>query len=74
VTKELQERVQNLEERVTMLEAENVLLHSLLGTPIPNQAESDFGRRRDLTGDALPGSAEGEGKVHTPEKSGDKNA
>lgn len=64
VTKGLQERVQNLETRVTSLEAENVLLRSLLSMPIPNQAESDFGRRRDLTGDTLQ-ETEGEGKVHS---------
>jgi hypothetical protein len=75
VNKELQERIQALETRVTLLESENVLLRSQLGMPIPNQAEDNFlGRRRDLTGDTLPNNIEGEGKVHAPEKSGDKNA
>jgi hypothetical protein len=73
VTKELQERVRSLEMRVTLLEAENVLLRGQLGTPIPNQAESDFGRRRDLTGDTLQ-ETEGEGKVHPSEKSEELDA
>jgi len=72
VVKELQARLHGLESRVTTLEAENVLLRSLLGKPIPNQAESDFGRRRDLTGDTL--QCEGEGKVHPSGKLEDNDA
>ena len=69
------ERISILEKRITLLEAANALLAMQLeDKSIPNQAESSLGRRRDLTGDTLQYKAEGEGKVHPPEKSGDKDA
>ena len=63
----LRDRVSNLEKRVTILEADNSLLASQLeDRSIPNQAGDNIpGRRRDLTGDTLQNSAEGEGKVHS---------
>ena len=63
VLDDLQKRYHSLELRVTILEAENARLQSQLeGMPIPNQAESNLGRRRDWTGDTLP-SQEGKGTV-----------
>jgi len=73
VTKELQRRLRDLEARVTFLEAENVLLRSLLGKPILSQAEEQSsGVCRDLTGDTL--QYEGEEKVHSSGKLGGKSA
>jgi len=49
--------------------AKNTLLvRQLEDKSIPSQAESNFGRCRDLTGDTL--QYEGEEKVHPSEKSG----
>ena len=60
----LRGKVASLEQRTTLLEAENALLvKQLEDKSIPNQAESNLGRRRDLTGDTL--QYEGEGKVHS---------
>jgi hypothetical protein len=70
VNQVLQERLASLESRVTVLEAENVLLRGLLGMPILSQAEDkSSGVCRDLTGDTLQRNAEGEEKVHPSEKS-----
>lgn len=58
------ERISVLEKRITLLEADNALLiMQLEDKSIPNQAESDLGRRRDLTGDIL--QYKDEGKVHS---------
>jgi len=73
VTNELQRRLQNLEARVVALEAESVLLRSLLGRPILSQAEEQSsGVCRDLTGDTL--QYEGEEKVHSSGKPGGQSA
>jgi len=69
----LRDKVNTLERRVTLLEADNTLLvNQLEDKPIPSQAENVFGRCRDLTRDTL--HSEGEGKVHPPEKSEDNDA
>jgi len=69
----LRGKISSLEQRVTLLEAENTLLAGQLeDKSIPSQAESDFGRCRDLTGDTL--QYEGEEKVHPSEKSEDNDA
>jgi hypothetical protein len=57
-----------LENRVTILESENVLLRKLLDdivNPEPSRESDLSGACRDLTGDTLPGNAEGEEKVHS---------
>jgi len=69
----LRGKISSLEQRVTLLEAENTLLAGQLeDKSIPSQAESNFGRCRDLTGDTL--QYEGEEKVHPSEQSEDHDA
>ena len=68
-TYEKQNRIRDLERRVTLLEAENVILRKQsvdIANPEPSRESDLLGVCRDLTGDTL--QYEGEEKVHTPRK------
>lgn len=70
-TYEKQSRIRDLEHRVTILEAEIVLLRQQLvdtANPEPSREISLSGVCRDLTGDTLPDNAEGEEKVRSSGK------
>ena len=74
-TYEKQNRIRDLESRVTALEAENVLLRKQLAdiaNPEPSREDNYnlLGVCRDLTGDTL--QCEGEGKVHPSGKPEDE--
>lgn len=71
----LQKELREHAARLTILEAENARLESLVAKLIPSQAgegNPSLGVCRDWTGDTLDN--EGEGTVHSSRKLGGKNA